>query len=218
MLFGSSFSHTRHSGTTRPSTGNVCVVGLRLSRIDRPRLHLDGGHRLAVGAVDAEDVTRLAAVQRDLAHLAADVHVREHGRMGVVHVPDVVTDRLVMPLERAGLRVERHERVGEQVVAGARGAVLRRAAAAHVAERDHDRVELGIDRAVDPGRGPRHLGASGIRPHDEASALTMLPFTSVNTRLSQGSGLSAPKKNHTNAPSLERSAKIALRVPSLVPT
>jgi len=27
MLLGSSFSYTRHSGITRPNTGNVCVSG-----------------------------------------------------------------------------------------------------------------------------------------------------------------------------------------------
>ena len=48
--------------TQLPIAGNFCVGGLLLPRIRRARLHLDGGDRLAVGAVEDEHLARLAAV------------------------------------------------------------------------------------------------------------------------------------------------------------
>ena len=63
-----------------------------------------------------------------------------------------------MPFVRAGFDVERDDRVGEQVVAATRRAVLRRSGA-HIAEREVDQAQVRIDRRVDPRRGAAFLPA-----------------------------------------------------------
>src|SRR5207245_2002376 len=82
---------------------------------------------------------------RGLADPLRPAMVEEHDRARGVVVPDVVVDHLVVPLVLAGLRVDRDDRRGEEVLAGALAAVevVRR-----VAGREVDRPGLGID-----GRG-----------------------------------------------------------------
>jgi hypothetical protein len=122
------------------------------TRIHRHRQFVDRQQGLAIGSIEDEQVPRLAAVVDRLAHPAVDPHVGQQRRMDVVHVPDVVADGLEMPLVGAGLQVHRDDAVAEQVLPGTQLSVLRRAAAADVAERVIGHAELGIERPVDPGR------------------------------------------------------------------
>ena len=125
-----------------------------VTRVARDCTHFDGKRRLAVGAIQRELEGRLACVEDDLLRLTADHDVGEHGRKGVVHVPDVVPDRLEVPLVRPGLVVEGDHRAAEQIVARPTLAILRAIAAAHIAKRYIDHPELGIDRALLPRRRP----------------------------------------------------------------
>ena len=123
-----------------------------LARVHRHRLLVDAQQRMAVAAVQDVVHAGLAAVHHGLLVLAAHADVGQHRRHHVVHVPDVVVDGLEVPLVGAGLGVHRHDGVGEQVLAAAGGAVLRRARA-RIAEGPVQRVQLGVDGGVDPGRG-----------------------------------------------------------------
>ena len=72
--------------------------------------------------------------------------------MDVVHVPDVVANRLVVPFVGAGLQVHRDDAVGEQIFT--RDAVLRPATSGSSARCRSvvGHAELGIERPVDPRR------------------------------------------------------------------
>ena len=70
------------------------------------------------------------------------VDVEQHDGIRRVVVPDVVMHLLEVPAVFAGLRLDRDDRRGVQVVAGANGAVV---VGARIAGREVDEPELGID-------------------------------------------------------------------------
>ena len=134
----------------QPRLGEWLGFGVRLTRVGDHGLLGHGQHRFAVRAVQHELVSGLAAVEDDLALLARDLDVGEGRRVHVVHVPHVMVDRLVVPFVRAGPGVHRDHRAREQVVTGPQRAILRRCAAARVAEGHVVHAQLGIDGAVHP--------------------------------------------------------------------
>ena len=148
-FFGSSACQTRHVGSGR--FGNRLRRVARLPRVLRHRRFVGLEERLAGGAIEHEEMRRLAAVVDRLARLAADRDVGQKRRVHVVHVPDVLVDGLEVPLVGAGLEIERDQRVGEEILTRTSRAVLRPAAAPRVGEGVVRHAELGIDRAVDPG-------------------------------------------------------------------
>src|SRR4029079_1667282 len=97
---------------------------------------------------------------RDLRHgldrFPADRDVGEDWWRGWLPVPDVVVDELKVPHPRAGLRIEAHEAVAEQVVPQAMAAV--EVAGGHL-DRDVDVAELFV-------RGQRRprTGVAGVLP------------------------------------------------------
>ena len=95
----------------------------------RNRPLLDRPHRLAVRAVEHEQEAVLVRLHHRLDSAAVDGDVAEHRRADVVPFPEVVMNRLEVPHALAGLRIERDERIGEQVVAGPPYAVRRRRSA-----------------------------------------------------------------------------------------
>ena len=124
-----------------------------------------------VGAV-GEDLAHLARDQRDLGLNAADRHGREDRRDLQVVVANVVGNGLAEPQPLSGLAVERDERVGVEVGAGAArsvGELLGAVQRPRVGDRDED-APLSVDRgrvpqaaaAVDLGV-PKELGAVGDR-------------------------------------------------------
>ena len=141
--------------------GERLGLGVRLPGVGDHRLLGRRESRPAVGAVEHELVAGLAAVEHHLALRAVDLDVGEGRRVHVVHVPHVVVDRLVVPLVLAGRGIHRDHRAREQVVTRPQRAVLRRRAAARVAERHVVHAELGVDGAVHPGRRAALLGAVG---------------------------------------------------------
>ena len=125
----------------RPAVG---ADGLGPRRLDeRPR-----GQQLAVGAVErVEEAVAVGEQQRLLAH-AVDRRLGQHRHLRRVPVVHVVRRELVVPLERAGVGVERDDRVGVEVVAVAIVAVE---IGAGIAGAPVDQVERRIVGAGDPG-------------------------------------------------------------------
>ena len=98
-----------------------------------------------------------------LDRLAVDVDVDEDRRRRKVVVPHAVMHALEVPRALAGLRVDRHDRLGEQVRAGAMAAVE---IVGRRAERQVDVAELLVGRHVGP-----HVGAAGVGPRIVAPRL-----------------------------------------------
>ena len=88
----------------------------------RDRLLGDAVERLAGLAVEQVIPASLAWLAQPVHELAVHRGVEEHDRAGRVVVPDVVVNFLEVPAVRAGLRVDRHDRAGEEVVTGSIGA------------------------------------------------------------------------------------------------
>ncbi len=139
-----------HAGPTRSAPS-----GERLRRrgvekrvlLHRPLLHWQ--HRLAGFAVQIEHDAVRAHGGHQLARPSADVRVVENERGADVVLPDVVMYELVVPANPAGLEVERHHRVIEKIVAGAKlAAPLRHG----VAGFEIDETELGVHRRRRPQR------------------------------------------------------------------
>src|SRR5262249_47033995 len=119
--------------------------------------------RLAVGAIENEEMRRLAAIVDRLARLAVDHDVREQRRQHVIHVPDVLVNGLEMPLVGTGLEIERYERVCEEIQSRTSRGVLSAAilcAAPGVVDGDVDHAEFRIDSPVDPRAASPSLLAS----------------------------------------------------------
>ena len=189
------------SRSSRPGAGTAASARSSGAAPAAPAARRCPAARVPSRAVEDEVHAGLAAVDDDLALAAADAHVGEHRRHHVVHVPDVVVDRLEVPPVLAGLQVQRDDRVGEQVLPAARRAVLRRAAA-RVAEGPVDQAELGIDGRVDPRR---RAAASRSRSRP--------PRCRCRTRPGRGT----PQKCQSTSPLVASSASAAPRLPSLVP-
>src|SRR3954469_12351831 len=132
-----------------------------LRRVLRELLLIDTDQRLAVRAVEDVHPAGLAGLSEAVPQLTLVVDVEEHDRVrsGVV-VPDVVVDLLVVPLVRPGRRVQRHDRLREELLARATDvAVVRdRVADAHV-----HRVQGRVDGELRPDRAAARVGAM-LRP------------------------------------------------------
>ena len=85
---------------------------------------LDRPHRLARLAVQHVDEGLLRHLREGFDTATVDRDVGEHRRRRQVVVPDAVMQRLEVPHAFAGRRVERDDRLGVQVVAGPRAAVV----------------------------------------------------------------------------------------------
>src|SRR5678815_4679007 len=72
---------------------------------------------LAVRAVEDEEPAVAACLRQQLARLAVDRTVEEHGRLRGIPVVRVVRRRLEVPDQLSGVGIERDDRLGEQVVA-----------------------------------------------------------------------------------------------------
>ena len=86
----------------------------------RPRhvLHvLRAEQELAVGAIEHVEEAVAVGLHQQLARLALPRRVDQRRRLLRVVVPHVVRRELEVPLQRAGLRVERDDRIGVEVVA-----------------------------------------------------------------------------------------------------
>src|SRR3569832_27377 len=92
-------------------------------RFLRNRLVVDTYQRLAGHAIEDVEVTGLAGDRDGLARLTFDGEVHQHRGHGVVSIPEVVFDSLVMPEIGTRMRIHRNNRVGEQVVAATSGSI-----------------------------------------------------------------------------------------------
>ena len=79
---------------------------------ERPRTQ-----QLAVGAVEGVEEAVAVGEEQRLPRHAVDGHVGQHRHLRRVPVVHVVRRELVVPLEHAGVGVERDDRVGVEVVA-----------------------------------------------------------------------------------------------------
>ena len=120
--------------------GDDQLSGDAIDRVEEP-VPVREHHHLAVLAVDRQ--------------LAQDRHLR---RVPVVHV---VRRELVVPLQLAGVGIERHDRGGEQVVAFAIGAVVIRP---RIAGAEEHQVLFGIVGARDPDRAAAARIRIGLGP------------------------------------------------------
>ncbi len=133
-----------------------------LALVLRHRLLLDRQQRLAGLAVEQVEPAGLARLGEALALLAVDLDVEQHDRARRVVVPDVVVHLLEVPAVLAGLRVERHDRRGEEVVALAPRAVQ---VGGGVAGREVDQPELRVDgRRLPHRRAPVRPRVVVLRP------------------------------------------------------
>ena len=104
-------------------------------------------HQLAVGAVEHERVAAFVHVHEQFPHPAVDLAIEQLKFRIDVPVPYVVRNFLVIPLQRAGLQIERDNRAGVEIAALAIVTVKGGPRIAH-AEIQH--VEIGIVGAGRP--------------------------------------------------------------------
>ena len=132
---------------------------LALRRRLRHRTLFHAVHRLAGLAIEDEQDAHLRD-QRDAGNRAAVApHVDERRRRGQIVVPDVVMHELLIPLDLAGVRVDREQAVAVQVVAVMRTAVV---VVADFLDRHEEQPALDVDREVCP-RGPGRPASSSCR-------------------------------------------------------
>ena len=122
----------------------------------RHRPLLDGPHRLAGGAVEHVEERLLARLRDGLDVAPVDGDVDEDGGVGEVEVPHVVVNRLEVPRALAGLKVDGHDAVREQVVAGPVPPVEVAGGRLH---RQVDVAQLGVDGHLTP-----HPGIARVAP------------------------------------------------------
>src|SRR5439155_19534856 len=90
----------------------------------------------AVGAIDRIEEAIAPEMADHFASLAVDTDVVEHVDADFVPIPRIVRRILVVPDQLAGLDVERHDRVGVEVVAGARLRIVLRDRVAGAPDRE----------------------------------------------------------------------------------
>ena len=116
----------------------------------------------AGNAVENVNPTGLAGLGQGLALAALEIHIEQDHRVRRIVVPDIVVHLLEMPTVFAGVSINGYDGRGEQVVAGADGAVVIRAG---VAGRKVDQAEFGIQRWRLPHRATTELpGVAVLRP------------------------------------------------------
>src|SRR5579859_126521 len=107
-----------------------------------------GGNEFPVGAVDDESIAALIHGEQQLARNAIHGRVNKHALEGGVEIPDIVRDLLVIPLELAGIGIERDDAVGVEVGAFAGIAIE---ISRGIADAPIEQIQLGIIRAGEPG-------------------------------------------------------------------
>src|SRR5215207_2805563 len=123
--------------------GDRLRLRCRLARELRHRLLLDRQQRLARLPVEEVEPAGLRCLGNPLVLLAVDLDVEEDDRAGRVVVPDVVVHLLEVPAVLTGLRVDRDNRGGEEVVAPPPAAVQ---VGGGVAGGEVEEPQLGVDR------------------------------------------------------------------------
>ena len=108
----------------------------------RHQLFVDADEWRAALPIEQVHPASLASLSETFDGLAIHLHVEQHIRTDDVVVPDVVVDLLEVPLAGAGLGIQRHDGLSEQVVTRARTAiqVRRRVANGHV-----QHAQVGIE-------------------------------------------------------------------------
>ena len=109
-----------------------------------------GQQELAGQPIEHVEEAVAIAVEQQLARLAAERGVDEHRRLGRVPVVQVVRRELEVPLQLAGVRIEREDRVRVEVVALALVAVV---VGTRIAGRPVEQARFGIVGAGQPGGG-----------------------------------------------------------------
>ena len=130
-------------------------IGLSLSRlrIDRAPIHAADEWRclkeLAVGAIENIIIAVAIGLQRQLARLAFEGHVRKNDDLRGIIVVRIVRRVLEIPFQLAGIDIQRDNAIGIKIVAGpALAGPLRIGLARPVI----DKLQLGIISAADPDR------------------------------------------------------------------
>ena len=113
-------------------------------------------HGLSGLAIEDVEEALLARHRGDLPGFAVYRDVGQDRRARKVEVPDAVVDELKVPLALPGVQVDRHQRLGEQVVA-------RPVAAVVIAGRELDRQVHGLELFVHREWTP-HAGVARVRP------------------------------------------------------
>ena len=150
------------------------------------------------GAIEHVEEAVAVGLHEQLARLPLPRRVDERRRFLRVVVPHVVRRELEMPLQRAGLRVERDDRIGIEVVAAA---IVADQIGRRIAGRPVDRVQL-------PDR--RCRSATSSRP----DARCLCPATS---RTSARRGAARSRSARLPCRSPDRSAATKPRTPSSPP-
>src|SRR5690606_3797010 len=122
---------------------------------------LDGEEGGPALPVEEEDVPRFGDLRHRVDHSPVVPYPHQVGRRGEVAVPDVVVDGLKVPHPPTRGGVERQQRVGEQVGAGAAAAVEVRGGGAGGDEGDAAR---GVDADARPGVGTTRVAPGLSRP------------------------------------------------------
>ena len=138
--------------------GNGCRAALR-----SPGTSLCGTGRSSIGqtgwpvdAIEYEHEAMLRQLGDGFDAAPGDGEVHQHRLRGQRIVPDAMVDELVVPAADAGFRVQRDQRLGEQVVARTRAAVIE---VAGIPGRQIDEAALLVDRHARPG-----LDLPGVAP------------------------------------------------------
>src|SRR5262249_47605518 len=76
----------------------------------------DAEDGLACFSIENEYEPQFSGLNERRNFLSFDRDIQENGRRRQVHVPDIVMDRLKVPLELPGRRLERDDRVAEEVI------------------------------------------------------------------------------------------------------
>ena len=195
-------------------SGQVSVPFARrplIGQLDRPAVGADllrpglvherlGVKELAVGAIEHVEEAVAIGHHHDLARLAGDREVGEHRNLVRVPVVRVVRRELEVPLQRAGVGVERDERARVEVVALAIVA-----------------VEIGVRIA---GAPVDEVAARDRRSRSATSARRRVPTTSAGQVSLPGSpGAGTVQKRHARLPVLasyaSRNPRIANSPPAM---
>src|SRR5215217_5326765 len=133
----------------------LSTLSINLTPCYRPKLGY--ANQFSGSAVEDKEI----AIFVEMGQKLAAVEIKQDIFIDTVIVPQVVRCELIMPAPHARIRIERDQRVGEQVIARPHAAVdiRRRIAAAPV-----EKIKLGIVRAGDPGRATAALPSPGPTP------------------------------------------------------
>src|SRR2546421_7006870 len=104
--------------------------------------------QFSVSAIENIKEAVAVSVQDQFAGLALPVRVYQNRRFRGVPVPEIVRSELVIPLELAGLAVQRQKAIGVEIVSDAMVSVV---LLARIAGRPIYDIELGVIAAGEPG-------------------------------------------------------------------